>query len=549
MMEPNGLDKYLGVVSQSGDMTGAGAGPESCKMQGHKVPDGQGVDPEVNSSHMSSAANSDSNSQVVSTDDAGSKEGLSSSDQPISGSAVGFEGEAMYRVLGVGGAGVQALQCLQDCLKSTGTAGLSLAALNTDALALSQSTIPIKRQIGSDLTRGLGSGGDPDQGRLAAEQAEATIRELVTGARVVFLLTGLGGGTGSGASPVVARIARECGALVLGVATLPFDFEGKLRARHATEGMEQLKQAADAVICVPNQRVFDGAEDKKIPLIEVFRKSNQLLSQGVMGLVQLLTQPGLIHLDFAHLESLLKGRHTQSTFATVQTQGDQRATDAFEALRRNPFLEGGEVLARANAVLLSVAGGDDLLISEVHWLLDQVQRLCDQAEVVVGTSVSPSLKGQLVLTVVVSRGDTAVKQLSNSPSVTADSADIGSALLASETDAPASTPPERESPITSLPPDGRLNFQSSEPENPFSVGKAPSRPSKPLIPPPPDLSPEEKQDWLRRHGGALRRKTPIQTTLKFEVVSKGRFEKTEATQFDGQNLDLPTYMRKGIPLN
>lgn len=442
-----------------------------------------------------------------------------------------------FRILGIGGAGCEALGCLQQILLDDPVPDASLVAINSDVQALALSSVSRQCQIGARVTRGLGAGGDPEQGRAAAEQDAAAIREWVQDARVVFLITSLGGGVGSGAAPVIARIARESGALVLAIAALPFEFEGEMRAQNAEAAMRLLRQDSDAVLSVPNEILLQtSAEDTT--MVDLFLSANRLLAEGVLGLLRLLTQPGLIRLDFAHLEKQLKGRRAHSTFAAVRACGEKRAQEALDALKSNPFLNGGTALTEADAVLICVAGGKDLRIQEVDWLLEQVQQLCQCRDVVVGTSVQPSLDGQLMMTVVASSHPEESSGTEGRPHGVNGSS--GSNLRrAPDFSAEASAP------LVNLLSKART---IPEEDNPFVPMKRGPR-ENPLIPPPPDLSPTDKQAWLKRHGGGLLRKPPIQTVMKFEVVSKGRFEKTEATLIDGENLDLPTYMRKGISLN
>ena len=336
---------------------------------------------------------------------------------------------------------------------------------------------------------------------------------------MVFVLAGLGAGTGSGAAPVVARLAREAGALVLGVATLPFDCEGRLRQSNAAAGLLDLRAEADAVLCVPNQRVLQTL-DERTTAPEVFAAANELLAQGVRGLWQMLTRPGLIQLDFANLERLLRGRHAESVFASVEARGEHRAREVVERLAAPPFLAGGEVLAGSDAVLVNVSGGPDLAFAEIDRVLGQVQRLCEQAQVVVGTAVDEALAGRLQLTVVVSRGGSA---------------------------------PLPEAPSAPQPDAGRSPIQSDASESAageYLTGETGwSRASSRLVPPTPELSAAQREQLIGKSGrGLLKRKKAVQTTFNFDVTSRGRFDKTEPTILHGQDLDLPTFLRRGIAL-
>lgn len=423
------------------------------------------------------------------------------------------------RVVGVGRAGVNALELLVH----EGLPGAGFVAMHTDGTVLARSSAPHRVHLGAGPARGLGAGGDPAIGRAAAEREEAAIRQLVGGARIVFLLAGLGAGTGSGAAPVVARLARESGALVLGVATLPFSCEGRVRQANAANALLELRAASDAVVCVPNQQVLRTL-DGNASATEVFAAANALLVGGVRGLWQMLSRPGLIQLDFASLERLLRGRHAESVIASVESQGEHRAREVVERLALHPFLAADDVLAASDAVLVNVTGGPDLAFAEVDRVLEQVQRLCDQAQVVVGTAVDDSLAGRIRVTLVASRG--------------------GSAPLPEAAPAAASVPAPGD---RMVPPD-----VAPRPEGAEYLGNETgwSRASSRLVPPAPTLSPAQREQLVGKVGrGILKRKKAVQTTFNFDVVSRGRFEKTEPTIVHGQDLDLPTYLRRGIALN
>src|SRR5690349_19786055 len=212
------------------------------------------------------------------------------------------------KVLGVGGAGCNAV----NHLARESFTGVSFAVMNTDAPALAQSPVATKLNLGAKTTRGLGAGGDPERGRAAADEDAAQIRALCDGADVVFVVAGMGGGTGTGASPVVARVAKETGALVLSIVMLPFDCEGVRRQRQALLGLHELKGVADGVICLPNQKVFKLI-DEKTSLLEAFHLTNELVAQGVRGIWRLLFRPGLINVDFADLGAVTRGKHGESS--------------------------------------------------------------------------------------------------------------------------------------------------------------------------------------------------------------------------------------------
>ncbi len=429
--------------------------------------------------------------------------------------AVGPMPKQDIRVVAVGRAGIHAVELL--CGPGA-LPGVDVVACHTDASDLARSSAPYKVAMKPAGSRGLGAGGDPLLGQAAAEGSKESLAALMTGARVVFVLTGLGAGTGTGGAHVVARCARDSGALVLGVATMPFDIEGRLRGGHARRGLELLKAAADAVVTVRNQHVLETLDDRATAG-EVFDAANRLLVDGVRGLWGLLTRPGLIRLDFASLERLLRGRHSESVFATAEGTGERRATDAAERLLAHPFVARDSILGSADAVVLSAVTGPDVPFGDIERAFALVQRHCEQAQVVVGTSVDPTMTGRLSLTLVASVG--------------------GSAPLPEVADPAPSTASAASQRDTGI---GHEVTGSASP---------PIRASGPLVPPAPVLTMEQRQKALERSGKGVtrRRKAAVQSIFDFEVVSRGRFEKTEATILDGQDYDVPTFMRRRISLN
>jgi cell division protein FtsZ len=421
----------------------------------------------------------------------------------------------VIRVLGVGGAGGNAA----SHLARTGLDGVRFAALNTDASALGRTSVPEKLNLGAKSTRGLGAGGDPALGRAAAEEDAAAIRALCTGADVVFVVAGLGGGTGTGAGPVVARLARECGALALAIAILPFECEGGRRQRQAHMGLQELKNACDGVICLSNQRVFKLI-DENTTLVEAFTIINEFIAQGVRGIWQLLLRPGLINVDFADLRSVTEGRHSESSLVTAEARGENRGREVVERLMSHPLLEGGQALAEAGGVLVCIAGGSDLSLSEVNRVMEQVSRQCEQAHIIMGAAIDPEMGDRLSVTLLAARGG-----------VPADA---------------ATTP---SNPATATVTTSPTTVDLAQ----HLVGVEPGRrPAPRFVPPAPTLSAEQTEQLLtqqnagrtRRSGSKLR-----QGQLPLEIISRGRFEKSEPTIHKGQDLDVPTYIRRGVALN
>jgi cell division protein FtsZ len=264
-------------------------------------------------------------------------------------------GQPAVKIFGVGNAGVTLL----DAANTPEFAGAHFIAVNTDAGSLAATAATVKIHLENKLLRGLGSGGDADRGRALAEEQFSTLKSACDGANVVFILAGLGGGAGSGISPVLARAAREAGALVLAFVTLPFECEGNRREAQAQQSLEQLKSAADGVICLPSQKIFKLI-DENSTLIETFRVTGGLLLEGLRGVWQLLTRPGLIQVHFADVCALVRDRHAENAFAFVEAAGPGRAREVVEKILTHPLLDEGRALAESDAVLVSLTAGKDL---------------------------------------------------------------------------------------------------------------------------------------------------------------------------------------------
>jgi cell division protein FtsZ len=384
------------------------------------------------------------------------------------------------KIFGVGNAG----DALLGALTTAEFAGAEFAAINTDAAALASSSATVKIHLENKLFRGLGSGGDPERGRALAEEQFSTLKSACAGANVIFILAGLGGGAGSGISPVLAKAAREAGALVLAFVTLPFDCEGNRRETQAQAGLEQLKSAADGVICLPSQKIFKLI-DENSTLVETFRVTGGFLIEGVRGVWSLLTRPGLIQVHFGDLCALLRDRHAENAFAFVEASGAGRAREVVEKILIHPLLDEGRVLAESDAVLVSLTAGKDLTMAEINRVMESVKRQCGHAQIIMGAAADAGLKEKLCVTVI------AAKQHAQ----------------------PASVTPRTET---------RTTVPAAGGQREVVVARA--RP--------------------RRAGSK-----PVQTQLPLTIVSKGRFDKSEPTLHRGEDLDVPTFIRRGIALN
>jgi cell division protein FtsZ len=343
----------------------------------------------------------------------------------------------------------------------------------------------MKIHLETKLLRGLGSGGDPDRGRALAEEQFSTLKTACAGAEVVFIIAGLGGGAGSGISPVLARAAREAGALVLAFVTKPFECEGNRREEQAQAALEQLKTAADGVICLPNQKIFKLI-DENTSVLDTFRVTGGFLIEGVRGVWQLVARPGLIQVHFADLCALLRDGHTESAFAFVEASGPARSREAVEKILAHPLFDDGRALVESDAVLVSLKAGKDLSMAEISRVMEQIKRQCARAKIIMGAAVDPDFKNRLCVTVIAAK--------ENGQANTSSTRQETGALLV-----PVSA---RRGPATDA-----------------SVRK------RPVI------------------------KKAVQGQLPLNIVSKGRFDKSEPTLHRGEDLDVPTFIRRGLALN
>ena len=301
---------------------------------------------------------------------------------------------AVIKVVGVGGGGTNAVNRMIE----EGIRGVEFVAINTDAQALAISDADIKVHIGTDLTRGLGAGANPEVGRKAAEESRDDIAEALAGADMVFITCGEGGGTGTGAAPIVADIAmNEVGALTVAVVTKPFTFEGRKRKKSAEEGIKTLSDCVDTMIVIPNDKLLDIAE-KKTTMLEAFAIADGVLSQGTQGITDLITVPGIINLDFADVKTIMKQAGT-AMMGIGTSSGDTRAVDAAQQAISSPLLESS--IDGATRVLLSIAGSKDLGIQEISDAADVVANAVDpEANIIFGTVVDESLGDQVRITVI-----------------------------------------------------------------------------------------------------------------------------------------------------
>ncbi|MGH3034465.1 MAG: cell division protein FtsZ [Gaiellaceae bacterium] len=300
---------------------------------------------------------------------------------------------AVIRVVGVGGAGLNAVNRMIEA----GISQVEFIAVNTDIQQLKTCEAPIKLHIGRELTQGLGSGADPEIGRRAAEEAEDQIKHVLRGSDMVFVTAGEGGGTGSGAAPVVARLAKDVGALAVGIVTLPFRFEGTRRRAQADGGVAELREVCDTVIVIPNDRLLEVL-DRSTSMLDAFRVADDVLRQGVQGICDLITMPGLINLDFADVRTIMTSAGSALMGIGFAT-GENRAQEAAERALRSPLID--TELVGARGILLSIAGGEDLTLLEVNEAAEVIRRgSTDDTNIIFGATIDERLAGQLWVTVI-----------------------------------------------------------------------------------------------------------------------------------------------------
>lgn len=312
---------------------------------------------------------------------------------------------AKIKVIGVGGGGMNAVNRMIDA----GLAGVDFVAMNTDTQVLELSNAKSKLQLGANLTRGLGAGGNPEVGREAAEESKPEIRRLIEGADMVFIAAGMGGGTGTGAAPVIAEMSKEIGALTVAVVTKPFGFEGPRRARVADQGVSSLKDGVDTLITIPNDRLL-SVVDKKASLMEAFKVADDVVKQGVQGISDIITIPGMINVDFADVKAIMADQGT-ALMGIGSATGEQKAVHAAEMACASPLLE--TTIDGARGVLINITGGMDLTLGEVHEAAEIVYKACDSenVNVIFGAVIDTGMQNEVRITVLATGFDAVERQM------------------------------------------------------------------------------------------------------------------------------------------
>lgn len=401
------------------------------------------------------------------------------------------------KLVGVGGAGSNAV----DRLKMESLERLQLAVINTDSQALASSPVQEKVLLGMGVTRGLGAGGDPELGREAAEADREKISKVVEGCDLVFLIAGMGGGTGSGAMPTVAEIASESGALVIAFVTMPFSFEGGRRLKQAEEGLQALRRVCDAVIPLPNDILLqEGADDATV--LDAFAQADEWIGRGVKSIWTMLFKTGLINLDFTALQQAFQNRGGKTLFGLGEGQGENAAADAIASLKLCPLLHTPEFARKADRLLVNITGGAGLTLPRVNELMtDITEQFGRNSHIIMGAVIDEDMRDRIEICVIGTsdmggRSVTVRRPLPTRHAVTEkeSTTKVDAPLVGAIKAEPAKAPPAELLPLTDA---------AKAAQDEFGFG---------------------------------------------EIESRGHFEKTDRNLFDGQDLDVPTYLRKGIKI-
>jgi cell division protein FtsZ len=414
------------------------------------------------------------------------------------------------KLVGVGGAGSNAV----DRLKMENLERLQMAVINTDHQALSSSPVQDKVLIGTGVTRGLGAGGDPELGREAAEADREKIATVVKDCDLIFLIAGMGGGTGSGAAPIVAEIAAESGALVIGFVTMPFSFEGGRRNKQAEEGLIALRRVCDAVIPLPNDMLLQEAAEGETAL-DSFARADEWIGRGVRSIWSMLFRTGLINLDFATLRQAFHQRGGKTLFGLGSGAGENAVSEAIESLKLCPLLHTPEFSRKADRLLVNIIGGTDLTLPKVNEIMTSVtEQFGRDSHVIMGAVIDESFQSRVEICVL---GTTDIGTRGGSPR--------------------RSSPPVRQRHAAPPTPQSNPPIPVDEPR-----GKTPPAAARHASPghsaPPAELP-------LSVHAA----KAEQNEFLFGELESRGFFDKTDRNLFEGQDLDVPTYLRKGIKIS
>ncbi len=469
------------------------------------------------------------------------------------------------KVIGIGGAGGNAL----DRIVLDGLPNVEIAAINTDLQALAASVAPLRVQIGQTITRGLGTGGDPEIGRSAAEECAEELQRVVSDATIIFILAGLGGGTGSGALPVIADLAREQNAFVVVLGTLPFSFEGKRRTAQATEALDAVRGLADLVICFENDRMADLVTPEA-SVREAFATADETLSQCVRAMAALVHRRGLLRLGFDEISSALRGQ-ARAYFGFGEATGANRSHDALACAFKSPLLDHGRALRQAETVVVQVVGGDDFTLNELTIVMDEVNKhLTDQTHLYFGTATDAGMSGQLSIAIFCggtasaaalaeprrpapARADASPRHQRQARREPAPSLPLPLPELESEEEEECAEESDEvfAEEDDELEPAAELHSEEDEEAEASDedLEEAPAVPATLRHPIFARLdaarrAEEAAAQALAQAASAAKAREEKQEQMLFEPVNRGRFEKSEPTIIDGQDLDVPTFMRR-----
>src|ERR1700722_18688578 len=443
-------------------------------------------------------------------------------------------GEPIHvKVVGVGGAGSNVL----DRVMLDGIEAADLVAINTDVQSLTASVAAHKVQLGRNLTRGLGSGGDPELGYAAAEEATDEIRSVLQGGTVIFLCTGLGGGTGSGAAPLIAQIAKEENALVLAFAAVPFSFEGRRRCAQAEESLTRLRAVCDAVVCFENDRMAEITLPR-MGIHEAFAAADLTVSQSIRSVTSILQRPGLLHIGFDDVCAVLRNGDARALFGYGEADGENRAHDALAKALKNPLMDRGALLEETFHAIVHISGGASVTLGEVQIIMEELNRhINDQTQLFMGIGIETRMGNRLSVSILSSLGIGSEKPAAQHRQRTLYPVEsLPQPDIKPEPWKPAATP---------------ILPKVSLPEHSVPIERAPERTGEELMIPrtesesqkPSQVRPAAKVE-LKPQPVAVKKAEAKQETLQFEPISRGRFEKSEPTIIDGQDLDVPPFLRK-----
>jgi len=485
------------------------------------------------------------------------------------------------KVIGIGGAGSNVL----DRVVLDGMDKADLIAANTDVQSLASSVAATKVQLGRSITRGLGTGGDPELGFTSAYESGEEIRAALTDARLIFICAGLGGGTGSGAGPVIAQTAREMGALVIIFATMPFSFEGKRRTAQAQEALARFHQLADAVVCFENDRMGDMVAPKA-GIHQAFAIADMTISQSLRSIVNLIQRPGILRIGFDDLLAVLRGGGGRCLFGYGESDSDNRAHEALAQALKNPLMDRGRMLGEASRVLVQVAGGPAMTLSEVEILMRELNKhIGDHTQLLFGTAVDGRMGDRLSVTLISSLPcETDERPVQNivpvksfappaDPIVRVPEPEIAPAVVQETLEPEPEIDPEVAAPIVErervLQVEATPSIQSLVPSDQITESEVVeaepelAREPEPVPEPaPPRIIPPKKKPVVAHKSPSpqisAKPEPPVekpkpeksiaakQEVLQFESMTRGRFEKSEPTIVEGQDLDVPTFLRKNV---